>query len=71
MANTVGEVVAFCPKCNNAIGEDNPYAWCLECGEPLPPEIKAKIRPLVQREQQANESNKLRKRNGQNTTISG
>jgi hypothetical protein len=39
MAKPFGTPVAKCPKCELPIGEQHPYAWCSECGEPLPPEI--------------------------------
>ena len=55
MAKPGGEIIAFCPKCNKSIDDQNPYAWCVECGEPLPPEVKAKIPLLVEQEQQAKE----------------
>ncbi len=56
MAKPVGEIIALCPKCNQSIGDQHPYAWCMECGEALPPEIKTRIPLLVQREQQAQET---------------
>src|SRR4051812_49422213 len=33
--------VARCPACHHAIFDDHPYAWCKECGESLPQEIRA------------------------------
>ena len=55
MSQLVGEIIGHCLKCGKPIGDQNPYAWCIECGEPLKPEIKAKIPLLFQREQQAQE----------------
>ena len=55
MSQLVGEIIGHCLKCGKPIGDQNPYAWCIECGEPLTPKIKAKIPLLFQREQQAQE----------------
>lgn len=56
MTKPIGEVIAHCPKCGKPIGDQNPYAWCVECGTALTPEIKAKIPLLVHREQEAQEN---------------
>jgi hypothetical protein len=46
MAKPYGTPVANCPKCHAAIGDAHPYLWCVECGEQLPPEIRAKVPQL-------------------------
>lgn len=47
MAKPEGVEIAKCPSCNAAIGDQNPYSWCIECGEPLTDEIKAWIPHLA------------------------
>ncbi len=37
-----------CPSCQRPIFVDHPYAWCQECGEPLPEDIRTLI-PSQQR----------------------
>lgn len=46
MAKPYGIPVAQCPKCRAAIGDAHPYLWCVECGEQLPPETRAKVPQL-------------------------
>jgi membrane associated rhomboid family serine protease len=35
--------IARCPACTRPVFADHPYAWCQECGEPLPEQIRALI----------------------------
>lgn len=46
MGNPFGTVITSCPHCREPIGEQHPYSWCAECGEPLPGEIKDLL-PMV------------------------
>jgi uncharacterized protein YbjQ (UPF0145 family) len=48
MANAGKQQVARCPspKCGKAIWIEHPYAWCQECGDPLPDDIKARLPKL-------------------------
>jgi hypothetical protein len=39
--------IAKCPKCGVSIDDLHPYSRCRECGEPLPSEIRDKLRALV------------------------
>jgi hypothetical protein len=47
MAKLKGVEIAKCPNCKAAVGDENPHPWCIECGEPLPNEIKALIPHLA------------------------
>lgn len=42
MAKVYGVEIAKCPACGKSVGDENPYAWCLNCGEQLPKEIFVK-----------------------------
>src|ERR1017187_416809 len=48
MANAGKQQVARCPspKCGKPIWIDHPYAWCQECGDPFPDDIKARLPKL-------------------------
>ncbi len=39
MNKTFGNEIAKCPHCSNPIGDENPYIWCIKCGEQLPDNI--------------------------------
>lgn len=43
MAQIQGVEIAKCSSCGKPIGDQNPYAWCVNCGEPLPEEVKGQI----------------------------
>ncbi len=36
--------IGRCPNCNTPIRQDHPYAWCSECGNALPVELRPKPR---------------------------
>lgn len=42
------QAIAKCtnPKCNKPIWDDHSYSWCIECGEPLTPDIQSKVPEL-------------------------
>lgn len=48
MAQTQGTEIAKCLCCGKPIGDQNSNSWCLNCGEPLPEEVKAQIPHLAQ-----------------------
>jgi hypothetical protein len=43
--------IGRCPNCSTPIRQDHPYAWCSECGNGLPQELrpKAGVAPAVER----------------------
>jgi DNA-directed RNA polymerase subunit RPC12/RpoP len=41
MKETARQEVGRCHHCGTPIWSDHPYAWCSECGERLPDDIKA------------------------------
>ncbi|HEU0013960.1 MAG TPA: hypothetical protein VFQ45_09770 [Longimicrobium sp.] len=40
MSENPASVVGECPHCRAPIRADHPYAWCAECGQALPQEIR-------------------------------
>ena len=48
MGKPYGAEVATCPNCRKPVGNRHPYTWCVECGEPLPEQIKALIPELAE-----------------------
>lgn len=53
MSKAQGTVVSKCPQCNAAIGDKHPYAWCIDCGEGLPKEIKDLVPGLSEKDRVA------------------
>lgn len=43
MAKPYGKPVAHCQKCRVEVGEEHPYSWCTECGEPLSREVLLQV----------------------------
>jgi len=63
MAQIQGVEIAKCSSCREPIGNQNSATWCLNCGEPLPEEVKAQIPRLAafttittSKQQQTNQS---------------
>lgn len=40
MGHVYGKPKGACAKCGEQIGDEYPYSWCIECGEPLPQELR-------------------------------
>lgn len=43
MKNVFGNPATQCPHCGFAIGDEHPYTWCAECGEPLSAKVLQQI----------------------------
>lgn len=48
MAKSYGAQIAKCLHCNKPIGNEHPYTWCIECGEPLSEDILS-VLPKIQK----------------------
>lgn len=48
MARIYGVEIAKCSSCSKPIGDNNPYSWCVNCGNPLSEEVKAFIPSLAE-----------------------
>lgn len=53
MRKTHGTMVGECPKCNAPIGDKHPYAWCIDCGEGLPKEVRDLVPVLAEKDRVA------------------
>ena len=42
--NKHGPEIGRCPNCSTPIGRDHPYAWCAQCGNPLPEALRPNAR---------------------------
>jgi hypothetical protein len=39
----MSDLIGHCPTCKTSIRRGHPYAWCSECGKPLPVEMQAEL----------------------------
>ncbi len=59
MAKPQGTKIGECSKCHAPVGDQHPYSWCMECGEPLPEVLKDSIPALAQLKLTEEEREKL------------
>jgi len=49
VAKPYGTRVIDCPTCSKPIGDQHPYQWCCECGNPLSVELQMQIPSMAKR----------------------
>jgi ribosomal protein S27AE len=43
MSTTERHQIGTCPRCGTTVWSNHPYAWCSQCGQGLPDEIRQRL----------------------------